>query len=99
MSGLKGVLSRNSWLVIALAVALDLAMILGPPTLLNMSWGFPIFMTRWFVMMVGIWAVIWAYRDERIEFGMRYWLQMYLVFGFTISGVLSLRGTFSVFDF
>ena len=99
MSGLKGLLSRNFRLLIALSVILDVVLLLSPSILQNLAWGYAILLPRWLAMIVGVQAVTWAYRDERIASSARQWLLAYLVAGFTLTGALNLLGTFRDWEF
>ena len=53
-------------------------------------------LSRWVVMGIGSYSLVWAYREERIEFARRHWLTQYLVFGFTGAALLNFLGVLRI---
>ncbi|HEU4650588.1 MAG TPA: hypothetical protein VFS49_04165 [Croceibacterium sp.] len=86
-------IAQHYRLCVGLAVALDAVLIFGPPVLPLNAWSWAVMLGRWLVMIIGGYALIWAFREERITYGMRHWLTTYLVFGFTGAAILNFAGT------
>jgi hypothetical protein len=76
------------------ALVLDAVFVFGPPVFQPDSFNFPLMLSRWLVMIVGGYSLIWAHDAGTIGRRPRYWLSMYLIFGFTAAGALNGLGTF-----
>jgi hypothetical protein len=90
---LKRSIGERYLLWFGLAVGLDAILVFGPPALPPSPLSFPLLLSRWLVMIIGVWSVFWAFGEARIEHRRRYWLSVYLIVGFTLAGLLNGSGT------
>lgn len=88
---MKDWFARQWKVLFALAIGLDLWIILGPPIFtghVEDLWALPL---RWVVMAFGILSIFLLDRRDTTRSQFRGWVMIYFIFGFTAAGLIQIQ--------